>query len=50
MTEAGDTEWPGAAVIYSVIEQIVRETESFCEPSDCIVLSDVGERAAGVCI
>ena len=39
--EAGDTEWSGAAVIYSVIEQIVRETESVCELSDCIVLSDV---------
>src|SRR3954471_14541131 len=35
--EAADSEWPGAAIIYSVTEQIVRETESFCELSDCIV-------------
>ena len=39
--EAGDRERPGAAVIYSVIEPIVRETELFRELSDCIVLSDV---------
>ena len=39
--EAGDTEWPRAAIIYSVIEQIVRKIESICESSDCIVLSDV---------
>ena len=39
--EAGDTEWPGAAVITSVIEQIVRETEPVRELSDCIVLNDV---------
>src|SRR4051812_10503352 len=38
--EAGDIEFPGTAVIYSVIEQIVRGTELVCELSDCTVLSD----------
>ena len=44
MSRTGDIEWPRAAVIYSVIEQIVRETESVCELSDCTVLRDVPVR------
>ena len=45
-TEAGGTEYSGAAIIYSGIEQIVRGTESVRESSD----SRICERVAGVCI
>ena len=44
--EAGDTEYSGAATIYSVIELIVRGTESVFEQSDWCIC----ERVAGVCI
>src|SRR3954469_22174998 len=38
--EAGDTEYLGAAIIYSVIERIVRGTESFREQSDVVLVRE----------
>src|SRR5436190_16888846 len=38
--EAGDTEYSGAAIIYSVIKRIVRGTESVREQSDDVLVRE----------